>query len=218
MAALMSWWIWSLAGVVLVLAAWASFLIWLIVVLSCRDPARVSLLGRFRSGNVRSFRYTSQRMNGRRLSRLRRPVVWRYPTVIALVRPSRRRSGRWSNGEPSNELAVISDGVPEGRSVTRVIYGQSGFTLLDAEMSDADPDDQDVEELILAIRRSFAGNGGGRAFSGRNWRPGPDLLADTVTPNPFIHASFWIREAWIPATIQSLSVDANRARSRRITA
>ena len=46
-----------------------------------------------------------------------------------------------------NDLAVISDGVRRGRPVTRVIYGESGFTLLDAEMADENPDEHGIEEL-----------------------------------------------------------------------
>lgn len=46
-----------------------------------------------------------------------------------------------------NDLAVVSDGVRRGRPVTRVIYGEGGFTLLDAEMTDENPDDHEVEEF-----------------------------------------------------------------------
>jgi 5-methylcytosine-specific restriction enzyme A len=45
---------------------------------------------------------------------------------------------------------VISDGVRRGRRVTRVIYGEGGFTLLDAEMADENPDEHGIEELRLS--------------------------------------------------------------------
>jgi hypothetical protein len=46
-----------------------------------------------------------------------------------------------------NDLAVISDGVRRGRPATRVIYGEGGFTLLDAEMADENPGERDIEEF-----------------------------------------------------------------------
>jgi HNH endonuclease len=46
-----------------------------------------------------------------------------------------------------NDLAVISDGVRRGRPVTRVIYGEGEFTLLDAEMADENPGERDNEEF-----------------------------------------------------------------------
>ena len=48
---------------------------------------------------------------------------------------------------PRARLAVVSDGVHQGQPVTRVIYGEGGFTLLDAEMADEDPNDHELEEF-----------------------------------------------------------------------
>lgn len=62
------------------------------------------------------------------------------PSVPALPAPSH------SHGSPAR-LAVISDGVYQGQPVTRVIYGEGGFTLLDAEMQDENPEDHGVEEF-----------------------------------------------------------------------
>jgi hypothetical protein len=48
---------------------------------------------------------------------------------------------------PRTRLAIVSDGVHQGRPVTRVIYGDSGFTLLDRAMQDENPDDHELEEF-----------------------------------------------------------------------
>jgi len=37
--------------------------------------------------------------------------------------------------------------VHQGRPVTRVICGDGGFTLLDAEMADEDPNDHEISEF-----------------------------------------------------------------------
>lgn len=42
---------------------------------------------------------------------------------------------------------MVSEGVRQGQAVTRVIHGESGFTLLAAEMADENPDDHDIEEV-----------------------------------------------------------------------
>jgi len=48
---------------------------------------------------------------------------------------------------PSKRLAVISDGVHRGEHVTRVIYGDGGFILLDRAMQDENPDDHELGEF-----------------------------------------------------------------------
>lgn len=55
--------------------------------------------------------------------------------------------GRPDRTEYKSRLAVISDGVHQGRPIVRVIYGEGGFTLLDAEMADENPDDHELEEF-----------------------------------------------------------------------
>ena len=50
-----------------------------------------------------------------------------------------------------NDLAVISDGVRRGRPVTRVIYGEGGFTWLDAEIADENPCERDIEESTSPV-------------------------------------------------------------------
>lgn len=62
-------------------------------------------------------------------------------TAISLPRD---RPGRT---ECKSRLAVISDAVHQGQPVTRVLYGEGGFTLLDAEMADENPDEHELEEF-----------------------------------------------------------------------
>lgn len=60
---------------------------------------------------------------------------------------------------------MISEGVRLGRPVTRVLYGESGFVVLDAEMADEDPDRHGVDEFrvvcldCLLERHPEAGGG-----------------------------------------------------------
>jgi hypothetical protein len=48
---------------------------------------------------------------------------------------------------PRTRLAVVSDGVHQGQPITRVIYGEGGFTLLDAAMQDENPNDHELHEF-----------------------------------------------------------------------
>jgi hypothetical protein len=48
---------------------------------------------------------------------------------------------------PGTRLAIVSEGVHHGQRVTRVLWGEGAFTLLDAEMADEDPDDHEFEEF-----------------------------------------------------------------------
>jgi hypothetical protein len=52
-----------------------------------------------------------------------------------------------SHHSPRTRLAVISDGVHQGQPVTRVFYGDGGFTLLDRAMQEENPDDHELEEF-----------------------------------------------------------------------
>jgi len=64
------------------------------------------------------------------------------------VRPrSIERSRRSHHFSPRSELAVISEGVHQGQPVTRVLNTDGGFTLLDAEMADENPDEHYLEEF-----------------------------------------------------------------------
>ena len=63
----------------------------------------------------------------------------------AQPRPPHPKPDRTEYKSPHNRFAVISDGVRQGRLITRVIYGEGTFTLLDAEMADEDPDEHGPE-------------------------------------------------------------------------
>lgn len=52
-----------------------------------------------------------------------------------------------SHHSPRTRFAVISAGVHQGQPVTRVLYGEGGFTLLDRTMQDENPDDHGLEEF-----------------------------------------------------------------------
>jgi hypothetical protein len=56
---------------------------------------------------------------------------------------------RHSNSRVSHKsrFAVVSDGVYQGRPVTRVLWFEDGFTLLDRAMQDENPDDHELEEF-----------------------------------------------------------------------
>jgi hypothetical protein len=45
-----------------------------------------------------------------------------------------------SHHSPRTRFAVISAGVHQGQPVTRVLYGEGGFTLLDRTMQDENPE------------------------------------------------------------------------------